>query len=167
MKVQDAMTRPALTCTTEDTLQTAALGMAEHDYGCVVVVDDERRCIGILTLRDVVIGAAKKRKRLDQLQVADAMTTPGICVAGSELLAHAESIMQTSRVRRLPVRDADGNVIGLLSLDDLSRAAARSKAAGTPIDVSLAGVGATLAMICEPRRMSAVELTKPPGRHTR
>ncbi|MCC7541749.1 MAG: CBS domain-containing protein [Deltaproteobacteria bacterium] len=144
------MTAPALCCRVDDMVDRPARAMADNDYGCAVVVDGDGRLLGILTMRDVVRAAVATGKRLDKIRVGEAMTAATHGCTTESGLAQAESIMQRWHVRRLPVTGPDGRVVGVLSLDDLARTAARAKVSRAKIDVSLAGVGATLATICEP-----------------
>ena len=60
--------------------------------------------------------------------------------------------MREQRIRRVPVTDESGALVGIVSLADLARAAQRRSAARSPAVVSERDVGHTLAAICEPGR---------------
>jgi CBS domain-containing protein len=59
--------------------------------------------------------------------------------------------MRDNRVRRLPVLDEHEHMVGILSLNDIARAAEREAAAGRRAGVGKEGVSETLASVCQPR----------------
>jgi CBS domain-containing protein len=75
----------------------------------------------------------------------------------SDSLGDAEKTMREARVRRLPVVDGQGALIGIIGLADLAREAARERTASKQ-DITESEVGDTLAAICRSnagRRLSA------------
>jgi CBS domain-containing protein len=119
MEVRELMTAPAHTIAPSGTLHDAAGLMRSHAIGCVLVVDDGGALTGMLTDRDIALGAHSAGEALWRLRIADHMRSPvHICEPGEEV-ATAARRMRQHRVRRLPVVDPDGRPIGILSLDDL------------------------------------------------
>jgi predicted transcriptional regulator len=59
--------------------------------------------------------------------------------------------MRSNQVRRLPVVDLNGHVVGILSLNDIAREVQREKGAGRPDEVTAENLATTLAAISEPR----------------
>jgi CBS domain-containing protein len=57
MRIRDLMTKPAVTCSQDDSLNTAARLMWEHDCGTVPVLGDDGKVVGILTDRDICMAA--------------------------------------------------------------------------------------------------------------
>lgn len=123
--VATLMTSPARTVRAEDSLFQAAEAMWGGDCGGVPVVDGEGRLAGFVTDRDIAMCAAIQGRTLHELPVTAAMTFGAVGVAEDADLAAAHGLLRTHRVRRLPVLDATGVVVGLLSLADLVRDAAR------------------------------------------
>jgi CBS domain-containing protein len=82
--------------------------------------------------------------------VRDALANDVRACKPGDSVAHAETIMAEGRVRRLPVVDDSGQVVGLVSLADLAREAARQHASEDPA-ITQAEIGAVLAIISEPR----------------
>ena len=151
MKVEQVMSRNIKTCLSSDTLNRAAQLMWERDCGCLPVVDDEGRAVGMITDRDVCMAAYIQGGLLDHLQVGSAMAHDVRSCRPTDTVAEAESIMRAGQVRRLPVIDAESHVIGLLSLNDIAREVARERTtSGTP-EVGSEEIAETLGAICAPR----------------
>ena len=151
MKVEQMMSRPVATCTADDTANQAAQLMWEQDIGCVVVIDDSQQVKGIVTDRDLCMAAYTKGLALSQIPLRDVMATSVAVVRPNDLLAKAEALMRTKKVRRLPVVDATDRLVGLLSLNDVVREAQQQR--GRPIPaVGGDEVVSTLGAICEPRQ---------------
>ncbi len=118
----------------------AARLMREHHVGSLIVVEDEgdgAKPCGILTDRDIVIGlVAKEVTDLRALDVSEVITRALVTVDFTDTLADAAEIMREHAVRRLPVTDVDGNLVGILALDD-----ALGVLADTLADLVSVGVG--------------------------
>lgn len=158
MQVRDVMTRDVRTCHPGDTLERAAGLFWEYDCGCAPVVDESERVLGMLTDRDVCIAAYTRGKPLREIDVAAAMGNGGRTVLtcrADDTIATAETILRKNQVRRLPVTDSDGRLVGLLSLNDLACEARRERGQKKK-EVSDAEVGETLAAICEHRARGPV-----------
>jgi CBS domain-containing protein len=156
MRVEELMTKSPRTCRPEDSLSRAAQIMWEADCGAVPVVssDGEGRVVGIVTDRDVCMAGYTRGRTFTEMRVQEAMAKDLRCCAASDTLAEAESAMRSAQVRRLPVVDESGHLVGLLSLADLAREAARERGSKRPA-ISEQEVGDTLASICEPRQVAA------------
>jgi CBS domain-containing protein len=100
----------------------AALLMREHHVGCLVVVDDRgsvRLPVGVLTDRDIVTAVVAKNVGAGSLRVEDVMSTDPVCASEDASILDLLRIMRAKGLRRLPVTDARGGLIGLVTLDDL------------------------------------------------
>jgi len=151
MDVAQLMVREVQTCRPEDMLNTAARIMWEYDCGCVPVVDAGTRIVGMLTDRDICMAAYTQGRALDGISVAQVMSKDVHTCKAEDPIAFAEGIMRAHKVRRLPVADADGHLLGILSLNDIARQAARERTRKTKKAVSAAEVADILGAICEPR----------------
>lgn len=154
MKVRDVMSKPARTCAPQASASEAAKIMWDGDVGCVPVVDEQGAPLGIVTDRDLCMAAYTRAKPLHELSVESVMSRAPRTCRQDDSIHDAETIMADAQVRRLPVVDDFGDVIGMVSLGDLARARTR-----TPIDRIadhvLADVSKTLAAITRPRRAEA------------
>jgi CBS domain-containing protein len=151
MRVEQLMTKQVKSCSPDDTLDRAAQLMWENDCGCIAVCagNGVNRVKAVITDRDICMSALFERRPLRELRVADAMSkTLHVCRPG-DLLTEAERIMREARIRRLPVVDAKGALVGIISLADLAREAQREQTLPKQ-DVTGNEIGVTLASICTP-----------------
>jgi CBS domain-containing protein len=125
MRVRDWMKNEVATCTPGDGLDGAVKVMKDEGYGCIVVVDERRRPVGIVTDRDASMTALTSGRPLREFRVSDAMSSPTTNCLQEDDVAQAASTMGRLRIRRLPVVNRGGFLVGLLALDDLARRTAR------------------------------------------
>lgn len=104
------------------TLRAAALMMAEHDVGAVLVGTAEAP-EGILTGRDILLRAVVKGLDPNGTTVREIMSSALFTCAGDMPAADAARMMQDHQVRRLPVADPNGRIVGIVSASDLAAAA--------------------------------------------
>ena len=151
MRVEQLMSRPVQCCRQEDTLGHAAQLMWDHDCGCLPVCggDGTARVVGVITDRDICMCALFQDKPLRDLRVFEAMAKQVQVCRPSDSLADAEKTMRQTRIRRLPVVDEQGMLVGMVSLADLAQEAARERTA-TRQEITDTEVGDTLAAICKP-----------------
>jgi CBS domain-containing protein len=121
--VADVMSTRVYTCAMADTLDRAALIMSEHGCGAVPVVDAQGHAIAMVTDRDICMAALACHKLLTQIPVMTAASRRMYAVRTVDTLDCAHELMCKHRVRRLPVVDAYGHLIGIVSIADLVRAA--------------------------------------------
>lgn len=108
-------------------LSSAAREMCERHVGMVVVVNDQpegRLPVGVVTDRDIVRAQLNQASDLFCLSVAQVMTEPLLTLGENEAMTDAIERMRTRGVRRAPVIDARGYLIGVVSIDDLLTAIA-------------------------------------------
>jgi CBS domain-containing protein len=123
-KIDTFMTATLHTCSLGDSLTRAAQIMWDCDCGAVPVVDADGKLCGMLTDRDLCMAAYTKGSPLFAIAVSDVMSKhPHVCTVG-DTLAHAISLMASAQVRRLPVVDAGGRPVGIVSLADIVHSAA-------------------------------------------
>jgi CBS domain-containing protein len=150
MRVEDLMTQSVQSCRPEDSLEEAARVMWEHDCGALPVCtasDGERRAIGMITDRDICMGALFQSKPLRELRVSEVMAKKVRVCNPRDSLAGVENSMRENRIRRLPVVSPDGALLGMISLADLAREAARERSKQRK-EITETEVGDTLAAIC-------------------
>ena len=150
-QIENWMTRGSLRCRRHDTLSEAASRMWEGDCGALPVVDDDERVVGVITDRDVCMAAFTTGQNLDTLQVDRAMSSQVVTAPADGTLSDALHLLRSHRVRRLPVVDARGGLVGILSLADLARALVDTTAPAA-VDLSHEMVALALADIVAPRR---------------
>lgn len=125
MLVKDICTRDVVTMTTAATVVEAARAMREKHAGDVIVVMSAEhgplRPVGIVTDRDLVLTVlAQAPERTPQLTVGDVMLRRDIVtIREDDDVKVALEHMWRAAVRRLPVVDKSGGIVGVLSLDDV------------------------------------------------
>ncbi len=155
MNVGQLMTQDVRACRPEDTLDTAAQIMWDNDCGCVPVVDANRRVVGMLTDRDICMAAYTQGGPLRALLASSAMAKKVFSCKPEDTLEAAEEIMRANQIRRLPVVDAEGRLLGIISLNDIAREAERERTRRRK-EVTTDEIGLTLAAICKPHSERAV-----------
>jgi CBS domain-containing protein len=122
MKTTDICNREVVTVGAHDSLRDAAALMRQHHVGDVVVVERSGGYLaplGILTDRDIVVEVVAGGVELEDVTVGDAMTGDlGTAGEDDDLLSTLER-MRENAVRRLPVIDAKGVLVGIVTLDDI------------------------------------------------
>jgi CBS domain-containing protein len=119
MLVREAMTYRAETIDPEETLDAAARKMRDVGVGALAVCE-EGRAIGIVTDRDIVVRCIAAGRNPAVTKVRSAMTAQLIECHEDEDLAAAAMRMDKGAVRRLVVLDTLGNLVGILSVDDIA-----------------------------------------------
>jgi CBS domain-containing protein len=147
MNVGQVMTRDPRTCGQNDSLSQAAQVMWESDCGCVPVVDGDGKAVGMITDRDICMAAYTQGLPLSQMQVKSAASRNLVCVRENDSLETAEGLMQKHQIRRLPVIDTSGRLLGILSMNDLVR---RLHVGHRHGDLSSDAIARVLAAICTP-----------------
>lgn len=102
-----------------ESVQTAAQRMQARKVGTLVVVDADRKPIGLVTDRDLAVRVLADARDPMLTTVAEAMTRCPYTARAETPLEDALRMMRAGRFRRLPVVDAAGKLAGLLSLDDI------------------------------------------------
>jgi CBS domain-containing protein len=134
MIVADIMTPHAHQCSVNDNLDRAARLMWEHDCGAIPIVDLRGHTVGMITDRDICMAAYLQGKPLHRIGVKVAGSHHIHSVTPDAPVELAYAIMKRHRVRRLPVIDVGGNLVGMLSLADVVRHARRDGADGLDVD---------------------------------
>jgi CBS domain-containing protein len=119
MRVQDIMTQPPESCHLETTLAFASRRMRETGCGTLAVLDASGRLAGILTDRDLALAIGDTRREASRVAVDKAMTHHVHTCRPEDDLHAALERMASAKVRRLPVVENDGDLKGLLSIDDI------------------------------------------------
>jgi CBS domain-containing protein len=150
LKVAELMVRDVELCRPEETLASAASKMWNRDVGHLPVVAHDGRVVGAITDRDICMAAYLHGRGLAEIPVSIAMSRDLHACAPEATIADAEEIMRKRQLRRLPVIDSGGALVGVISLNDLARAADR-RSAKRGREVTAREVTVTLAAIGEPR----------------
>jgi CBS domain-containing protein len=124
MNIGQLCNRNPITVQRTDELIRAAQLMREKHIGYLVVVDPEiaeqsLRPVGVLTDRDIVVSVVARETDARALRVGDVMTQQPVTIAATEPVEKALREMRRIGVRRMPVVGQRGELVGVLSLDEL------------------------------------------------
>lgn len=122
MKVGDACNREVVVVERNASVRDAARLMRDFHVGDLVVVEsrnDRRVPVGILTDRDIVVGVLARDVETESVAVQDVMGGELVTATEEESLLDAVKRMRAAGVRRTPVVDREGMLIGILTVDDL------------------------------------------------
>lgn len=123
MNVGSICSRKVITASPQLDVQSAAELMRQEHIGFLVIVPEAaggpQPPLGVLTDRDIVIAVVAKRADPALLKVGDVMSMQPVVAGEGEAVDAALKSMRRAGVRRLPVVDVRGEVVGVLSFDDL------------------------------------------------
>ncbi len=131
--VQEIMTTRVIWVKKDATFREMALALREHRVSAFPVVDDDRKVIGVVSEADMLTKEALDDEpgvlagilhRRDQAKArgvtaGDLMTTAVVAVRPGDTVEHAAKLMYDRRIKRLPVTDADGHLVGIVSRADV------------------------------------------------
>ncbi len=120
MKINEIMTRNPDTCSPNTTCNEAARKMRDDNVGALPVCDEQGKCVGIVTDRDMICNACAQNKDTGACNVQECMSSPVQKCYEDESAEDAARLMAENQIRRLPVFDRNENIIGMVSLGDVS-----------------------------------------------
>jgi len=130
MTIRELMTRDPCCCLPSDSAHRAATLMRRFDVGVLPVVDDEfhRRLLGIVTDRDLCLFVLPANHLPTEVTVEECVMRNPVCCAPDDDVSEALRLMCRHHVRRLPVVNAHGFLVGMVSVSDVVRHRAVSDA---------------------------------------
>lgn len=144
MKVSQLMNPEVVSVTPETSLKEVASILTERRISGVPVVGADGRILGVVSEADIVLGeqgparahgrllrwivdgGQANDERLTARSAGEAMTQPAITIRGGADVSLAARSMMDAGIKRLPVVDGEGRVVGIVTRSDLVRAFARS-----------------------------------------
>lgn len=117
--IKDIMTTGVSVAQRDDTLQTAAQRMRDLDVGSLPVRDG-KALVGMVTDRDIVIRGVATGMVAQESLVSDVMTEDVRFCRADDPIAEVLTLMGDAQVRRLPVLDANNEIVGIVALADLA-----------------------------------------------
>jgi CBS-domain-containing membrane protein len=131
--VQEVMTSRVICVKKDATFREMATALHEHRVSAFPVLDDDRKVIGVVSEADMlnkealvdepgVFGSILHRKdqaKARGVTAGDLMTTAVVAVRLDDTVEHAAKLMYDRRVKRLPVTDENGHLVGIISRADV------------------------------------------------
>ncbi|MFL5290489.1 MAG: CBS domain-containing protein [Myxococcales bacterium] len=119
MSMERFCRKEVATIQSRDTVVRAARTMMEKHVGALVVVDEKRRPVGMITDRDITCRVVAAMHDPATTSVESAMSRDLVTVREDETIDGVAFSMRKHGVRRLPVVDAEGRLTGLVAFDDM------------------------------------------------
>jgi CBS domain-containing protein len=118
--IRDIMTSNPCTIDAEQSVAYAAKMMRDEDVGLAPIVEDDK-LIGMLTDRDIAIRVVAEGRDPGQVKVRDVASKQVVTIDPQQDLDEALRIMAKHQVRRLPVVEEDGQLVGVVAQADIAR----------------------------------------------
>ena len=121
MKAREIMTRDPRTITPDARLQEAARLMRDENVGLIPVVEgaNSRNLVGVITDRDIAIRVVAEGRDVTSSTVRDAMSTGLQTCREDDNVAEVMDLMGREQVRRVPIVDEGGGLIGIVAQADV------------------------------------------------
>jgi CBS domain-containing protein len=136
----------------EASANDAARLMWEKDIGSVPIVDEDGKLIGIVTDRDIAMASYLRGVTLWNIPVRSLITRELIVARADDAISDVSALMSQRQVRRVPIVDDQGVLVGIVSLNDLALAATGAEPNGAITEHEVADA---LRAICAPRSSAA------------
>lgn len=120
MTCAEVMTPSPTTAKPQHTATEAAEAMRREDCGLVPVVSDSNKLIGVLTDRDIVIKVVAEGRDPRGTAVSEVMSTDLVTCLPQETIETAMEQMATRQVRRIPIVESDGSLVGIVAQADIA-----------------------------------------------
>ena len=128
--VRHVMAQEPKVATTDMTPVDAARLMASYDFGMVPIVDPDRRLVGVVTDRDIVIRVLASGLDPETAELGDIATNKNLVTIGpDDTVAEARDRMASDRIKRLPVVKS-GELVGVIALGDVAVTSASPREVG-------------------------------------
>ncbi len=118
MLVKDVMSSPVVTTEEEASANKVAKLMYEHTVGCIVVVDKERKPLGMITERDLVARVLAKNAPPERTTAKEFMSSPVVTIEPDAPVIEAAKRMRKKNIRRLAVLYKN-DLVGIVSSKDV------------------------------------------------
>ena len=118
--IKDVMTSNPCSIDAEKSVAYAAKMMREEDVGLAPIVEGDK-LIGMLTDRDIAIRVVAEGRNPEQVKVADVASKQVVTIDPQQDLDEALRIMAKHQVRRLPLVEEDGKLVGVVAQADIAR----------------------------------------------
>ncbi|MGH9872929.1 MAG: CBS domain-containing protein [Pyrinomonadaceae bacterium] len=146
MKVKEVMNPDAKAIWITESLADAAKSMWDNDCGILPIIKDGRKVVGMITDRDICMGTAMKDSHPSGISVEEVMSGRVYAAMPDEDVEQALQTMREHKVRRLPVLNDEGELAGILSMNDI---VLKAKGSNGKAQINYADVVETYQAICQ------------------
>ena len=117
----DIMSKNVTVIQEEETIRDAAERLAQDDIGALPITDENKVIKGMLTDRDIVVQVVARGRDVDSITARELEQGDLITIRPEDSIEHAADLMATHQVRRIPVVENDGKVVGIVSQADIAK----------------------------------------------
>ncbi len=121
MTCHELMTKDVAICYPDERADIAARLMRDRNVGALVVIGRDRHPVGFITDRDFAVSVCANAEDSYYRKVKELMHSPAICCKEGDDLGQVCSMMTKHRIRRVPIVNGQGELVGIVSVDDLAR----------------------------------------------
>jgi CBS domain-containing protein len=118
--IRDLMTRSPRTVDSGSSAVEAARFMRDEDVGLIPIVESDR-LVGTVTDRDIAVRLVAEGKSPEKMQVADIASRELVTIDPDQDVEEAMRLMAKHQVRRLPVVEEDGKLVGIVAQADIAK----------------------------------------------
>ncbi len=135
-KCSEVMTREPACCEPGASIVEVASTMKREDVGSVPVVEshEDKKLIGIVTDRDLVVKVLAGGSAVDRATVRDAMTANPASCRENDDVTKAVQLMSERQVRRMPIVDDSGRLTGIIAQADVATRMNRDETTGELVE---------------------------------
>ena len=98
-----------------------ALILTNKRIGSLIVIAKDNTPLGIITERDLVERVCLNNTKPDKILVEDMMSSPLITILAYDSIDTASRVMLSNKIKRLPVLESDGRIVGMISVTDITK----------------------------------------------
>ncbi len=121
MRVQDLMHKGVEVMPPDTPVTKLAKRMLDKDIGAIPV-GANGKLVGMVTDRDITVRAVANGKDISQLTAQDVMTKGVVCCSDTAKVRDVLHMMEEKQIRRVPVVDEAAQIVGMVSIGDISKA---------------------------------------------
>lgn len=119
MKVKDVMRQPAISCSADTNIGAAVEILWKHNFGLLPIAGRDGKLQGVVTDRDICIATGTRNRLPGEIAVGEIASKPAVTCQAEDEIHEALLTMAEKQVRRLPVVNGEGALVGVLSMDDI------------------------------------------------
>jgi len=120
MKCKDIMTSNPSYCSPEDISVKAAQIMRDEDVGIVPICEEGKKLVGVVTDRDICLMVVAEERHPREVKVEECMSEDLITCMPEDDVQKAADLMKEYQVRRIPVVDDQGRILGMIAQADIA-----------------------------------------------
>lgn len=135
-RCRDIMTPDPEFCLPDSSAFEVAKLMKDKNIGSIPVLNsaDDRRLVGMVTDRDLVLNVLAQGKNATTTQVSDVMTASPVSCRSDDYIGEAIDLMETHQIRRTPVVDNESKLVGIIAQADVAIRLRKEKKTGKLVE---------------------------------